>query len=259
MSSQVKVSVITPTFQREVYLRNLLACFTSQTHREAELLILDDSPEPASLFRSGEVEDLRVRYFHSAERLSIGEKRNRLLRASSGEVIVHFDDDDYYAPIYLERMLQALDGLDFVKLGSWFAYSVRARQFFYWDPERLMPHHYLVSPGKELDIVPTRHIPPDFIHRNLWGYGFSYAFRRGVCDKVAFDDINLCEDIQFFEALRDQGFRTSQFPDHEGLALHIIHAANTSALYPQFLVPSFLLRPLFGEELIAAFEEESVP
>ena len=47
---------------------------------------------------------------------------------------MHFDDDDYYAPGYIEFMLEALrSGLDFVKLGSFFLYSQHFQRFAYWE------------------------------------------------------------------------------------------------------------------------------
>src|SRR3954471_5913053 len=108
----MKVSVVTPTFGREKYLPGLLACFAAQTHTDRELLILDDSPAPSTFF--GGLADSRVRYVHSKERLTIGEKRNRLVEMATGEVIASFDDDDYYAPGYLTAMLDGLGDADLV-------------------------------------------------------------------------------------------------------------------------------------------------
>ena len=70
---------------------------------------------------------LACSYTHVTERLTIGEKRNRLIAASSGQVIVHFDDDDYYAPCYVEWMLRQLGDHDLVKLVGWFAYATAAQ------------------------------------------------------------------------------------------------------------------------------------
>src|SRR5581483_12155914 len=92
----MKVSVVTPTYAREKYLPSLHACFSAQTHAERELLVLDDSPAPSAFFRG--LADPRVRYLHVPGRLTIGEKRNRLIELATGEAIAFFDDDDYYAP-----------------------------------------------------------------------------------------------------------------------------------------------------------------
>ena len=39
------------------------------------------------------------------ENQTIGEKRNLAIQNASGDVICHFDDDDLYAPTYVETMV----------------------------------------------------------------------------------------------------------------------------------------------------------
>jgi len=41
-------------------------------------------------------EQFGVRYFHLTERKTIGEKRNIAVSNALGEVIVHWDDDDFF-------------------------------------------------------------------------------------------------------------------------------------------------------------------
>ena len=47
--------------------------------------------------------------------MTIGEKRNWLVEHSRGAIVAQFDDD-YYAPRYLERMVQNLGNDDLTKL-----------------------------------------------------------------------------------------------------------------------------------------------
>src|SRR3978361_2118037 len=101
----MRVSVVTPTFGRERYLAGLYQGFAAQTHQDRELLVFDDSPVPSAFF--ARLAGPRVRYLHAPERLTIGEKRNRLIELATGEVIAFFDDDDHYAPGYLRAMLRS--------------------------------------------------------------------------------------------------------------------------------------------------------
>ena len=41
--------------------------------------------------------------------MSIGEKRNRLLKAANGDYIVFFDDDDWPSPNYVQLILKAIE------------------------------------------------------------------------------------------------------------------------------------------------------
>ena len=46
--------------------------------------------------------------------LDLGEKRNWLVQHATGDYVAHFDDDDYYAPHYISRMVSQILELDVV-------------------------------------------------------------------------------------------------------------------------------------------------
>jgi hypothetical protein len=46
--------------------------------------------------------------------LDVGEKRNWLVQHATGDYVAHFDDDDYYAPHYISRMVSQILELDVV-------------------------------------------------------------------------------------------------------------------------------------------------
>lgn len=102
------VSVICPTYNRRKFLPNLVRQFRYQTYLQEfmELIILDDSPTSN--------EDIipkisNIKYTHLEEKLLLGKKRNHLNSLATGDIIVCFDDDDYYAP---ERVAHAVSKLE---------------------------------------------------------------------------------------------------------------------------------------------------
>lgn len=113
---EVFVSVICPTSaDRHRFHTNLYRCFCDQNYACKELVVVDTGcgPKPSTLFDKFCRTDTRVvyRYFDlpaDAAPWSIGLKRNVACYFASGSVIVHFDDDDLYAPDYITRMLCAL-------------------------------------------------------------------------------------------------------------------------------------------------------
>ena len=248
-----RISVITPTFNRERHLPNLVACFQQQTCGDLELLILDDSSRPSPLMQAGGVDDPRVRYIHSPQRMTIGAKRNRLVEESRGEVIVQFDDDDYYAPQYVATMVGHLEGNDLVKLGAWFGFSRAKRQFFYWDTTVLSSVHFVVGPSDPLVPVSLQGNveEAEFVSKNLWGYGFSYVVKKRVFEKHRFAEQNWGEDYLFTQGMLSAGLKLHQVPDAAGLALHVIHGSNTSRTFPQYLVPRPIADHLFGNQIAA--------
>ena len=238
----MKISVITPTHGRERFLPALYRCFADQAYSDRELLIHDDSPA-ASAFLSN-LRDPRVRYFHTPDRLSVGEKRNFLLQQAQGELCAFFDDDDYYAPTYLAVMAGRLGEADMVKLTGWFALSVPDDALFYWDTSANHPLHYKVGEGPVAFVTSTQ-FKPDFVARNSDGYGFSYLFRRSACGTARFPDQNFGEDFVFLTELRAAGRRIAHLDDDQGLVVHILHNRNTSVIFPQYRLPALLAPRLF--------------
>ena len=242
-----KVSIITPTFEREPFLRLAHRTIAAQTHTDWEWLVLDDSAQPSSYMLG--VTDPRVRYRHTSERMKVGRKRNELASAASGAVIAHFDDDDYYVPTYVERMLRRLDDdVDFVKLSGWFVYAVAYGALADWDTNRKTGRHYAWSPPK----------PPMKLHLGAhtkglenthMGFGFSYVYRADVWRRHAFDDDAHGWEDELFAVAAKQAFRFAHFRDVRGICVHILHGNNLSHCYPQYMLPRIARRWLFPSAL----------
>lgn len=100
----MKISGILPTRGRPAMAARTLRGFLAQTHADKELVILDDSAEPSF----EEAPDLPgVVYARSAERC-IPLKRNSCCELATGEIITHFDSDDWSAPSRLAVQLQMM-------------------------------------------------------------------------------------------------------------------------------------------------------
>jgi len=99
------VSCIMPTMNRRSFVPLALKSFAAQDYPNKELLIVDDGDD--------RVEDLTanlagVRYLWLPRRASIGAKRNLACQEARGEIIAHWDDDDWYAPDRLRYQVTAL-------------------------------------------------------------------------------------------------------------------------------------------------------
>jgi glycosyltransferase involved in cell wall biosynthesis len=185
----ITVSVICPTRNRQKHHETLYRQFAQQEHPDKELWVIDDSPQASPFFMRTLQEDPRVHYEHAA-RISIGDARNRMIRAASGAVIAHFDDDDVYAPNYLASMLQRLRALDvdLVKLSIWTERNALTGRVYRYDG----------------------HTKPE---HDLWGWGFSYVYRRSVASRVSFPAISHAEDIAFVKKMWAAGMKTALVTD----------------------------------------------
>lgn len=246
------VSIITPTHERESYLPRLYNAVMAQSHVDIELLVCDDSDAPSRFATA--LCDERIRYIYSPRRLTQGAKRDLLVREAAGTVIAQFDDDDYYGPEYIETMLQRLGSSDLVKLSAWFILDSQRNELYYWDAERVFQHHYCIGPDESpgLVVMPAGKEGAEWLDRNLWGYGFSYVFRKRIYGDVTFDvTLNKGQDYPFLTSCRRQGLILDAFPDITGLVLHTMHGGNTSRSFPNYRLPFCFLEKFFGSSGLA--------
>ena len=238
-----KVSIITPTYNRELFHRRILNCVLKQTYSDWEWLIHDDSPIPSSVL--SDVADDRVNYIYSPDKMTIGDKRNLLGIRARGEIIVQFDDDDFYCCDYVAKVVDKLesDKLDFINLRGWFVHDLRHGFFGWWNLMVKSGLHFICERKsihvKELD-------NPRGLIGNERGWGFGYAYRKSVIDVVKFPSQDWGED-GVFAAEVERRFRIGWHLDTTGIVLHEIHWGNTSRSFSQYTIPEFLLTKIFPE------------
>lgn len=104
MNSAPFASAVMPTANRPAFVSMAIACFQAQTYEPRELLILDDGDSIRGLVP----DDPRIRYFHDPTPLVLGEKQNLGCELARGEIICHWDDDDWCAPDRLETQVRDL-------------------------------------------------------------------------------------------------------------------------------------------------------
>jgi glycosyltransferase involved in cell wall biosynthesis len=99
------VSCIMPTCNRRLYVPQAIRYFLRQDYPRKELVVVDDGSDPVGDLMPA---DERIRYLRLDRKVSIGEKRNRAVEASRGEIVVHFDDDDWHGAGRLTHQIQPL-------------------------------------------------------------------------------------------------------------------------------------------------------
>ena len=92
------------TRNRREWLPKAIQYFQGQTYQNRELLILADGDEVSDLVPN----DKRIRLIHLEGHPEIGEKRNLGCQLTRGDIIAHWDDDDYSAPERLADQIARL-------------------------------------------------------------------------------------------------------------------------------------------------------
>jgi glycosyltransferase involved in cell wall biosynthesis len=175
------VSCIMPTQNRRRFIPRAIESFLLQDWPEKELVVVDSGDD--------RVEDLirevpNAKYIFYTEPRSewlpnvpIGTKRNIACENASGEIIVHFDDDDYSHPgrisnqiKYLRESGKSVVGYNWIKEFSEFTTNT---------------NDYQVPPG--------------------WAAGTSLCYLKAYWEKHRFPATSFGEDWTFIEVARDSG------------------------------------------------------
>ncbi len=231
-----KVTIITGTWNREAFLPAIHACARAQTYDNLEWIVLDDSDVPSQELQNCSWDKLK--YIYSKDRVTLGEKRNQMIAQASGEIIVNFDDDDYYGPDYVANRVKAIteSGCELSIMSGFFVYQLNTGHFGYYKTRvKKGPAYQFGQRGTQMVDLAKLNIP--LIHLC---FGWSFVYTKALWEKVKFSDITMFEDREFTrQALLHTkiNFYESRSID----AIHAIHNLSSSNCFPQFIIPPFMV------------------
>ena len=108
-----KISILIPTYNRPNFipfvLRNLL--IQEYPHKLLQVVIHDDGDEPfIENYEdfSNAIKPIKLKYLRNKTKLSIGEKRHKLIQNANNNLVVFMDDDDLYEPTYISHSFETL-------------------------------------------------------------------------------------------------------------------------------------------------------
>ena len=106
----VKVSVVVPIYNSEKYLKECINSIINQTIQDIEILCVNDGSTDNSLNILNELKkkDKRIIIFNQ-KNSGAENARNVALNNASGEYISFVDSDDWVEPIFLEKMVYAME------------------------------------------------------------------------------------------------------------------------------------------------------
>ena len=192
------ISCIVPTTaSRNALLPLLLRSFLLQDYPNKELVVISEDfvPLPA---------DPRIRFVKTKNALIVGLKRNAACEAARGEIIAHFDSDDYSAPTRLSSQYEAMCRTNAQVTG----YCNIAFYGVYYDN----------GVRKEEAFKLTANNP-------AWACGTSLMYRKSYWQRHLFQSLQVGEDTEFVkEAVRRRAFYAV---DGVNMMVAFNHPANT--------------------------------
>ena len=191
------ISCILPTYNRRPFIAHAIAYFQRQTYDNRELIILDDGDDTI-----GDLvpRDDTIRYERLPRRISLGAKLNLACEMAKGDLIAHFDDDDWYASWRLAYQAEALEkrGADVCGINQLLYYDLRdGRAYEYRYPRE----------------------------QRIWLLGSDLVYRKDFWRSHRFADIDVGMDGLFcWSAAPDKIVAL----DQRDFAVHMIHGTNVS-------------------------------
>ena len=189
------VSCLMPTADRRRFVWHALQLFLRQDYANRELVIVDDGRD--------RVEDLvpddpRIRYVRAERSPTLGAKRNLACSLARGEILAHWDDDDWAADARLSLQVAALQasgaevcGLSVVR---------------YFDPVEARAWEYRWTD-----------------QQRAWVGGNTLMFRRAAWERRPFPGLNVGEDTRWVWSQAS----VHALPDPSWFAA-LVHTRNTS-------------------------------
>lgn len=216
------VSCVMPTAGRRRWVPHAIRYFLRQDYPNRELVIVDDGDDAV---RDLVPSDSRIRYMRLRRRLTLGAKQNLCVEKSRGDLILHWDDDDWFAPSRISRQVDALlrAGGEICGLPRMLFHDLRTARTWLYD-------------------VPSG--------SRTWLAGGSLLYTRDFWKRGPFPDVQVGADTMFTWT-HDLG-NAVILPDHE-LYVAMIHSSNTS---PKTIGPNWRpwdgdLGRVMGEDLAA--------
>jgi teichuronic acid biosynthesis glycosyltransferase TuaG len=104
------VSIITPTYNAEKFIRKTLESVQNQSYQNWEMILVDDAStdETVKIISDFAKTDNRIKLFQLPKNSGNGFARNVALEKATGKYIAYLDADDLWFPMKLEKQIQFL-------------------------------------------------------------------------------------------------------------------------------------------------------
>ncbi len=194
---QPLVSCVMPTYNRRIFVPQAIRYFLRQDYADRELVVVDDGTDPVADLIP---DDPRIRYIRLPDRRSIGAKRNIGCENARGDLLVHWDDDDWMADWRLRYQVETFLDQDVDVCGLSVVFFCEVPGEHGW--------RYEYPKG-----------------RRPWVHDPTFCYRRGLWASAPFPDSSHSLDARYLWQGRAKSVGTLNDPS---FYVGIVHSGNTS-------------------------------
>jgi glycosyltransferase involved in cell wall biosynthesis len=199
------VSCVMPTANRKRWVLQAIHYFQRQTYTNAELVIVDDGTDGTAEFIAERIRgDSRIRYIAIPAGRTLGAKRNLSVELSRGDLILHWDDDDWMAPHRIASQMEALkrERAEVSGLPRMLFYDAAARAAWLYDYPQT---------------------------QRRWVAGGSLLYTKDFWKRGPFPDVQVASDTHF---IWNRAHERVAYVEDFNIYVAMIHKSNTSPKSP---------------------------
>jgi len=191
------VSCIMPTANRDFFIPDAIDNFLKQNYPNKELIIIDDGDKSISELIP-KIENIKY-YYYNDPLGKLGSKRNLACEKARGKIIMHWDDDDWYAPDWISYQVTLLKKTKTKICGL--------NQVIFHSAER---NTYKMTKNQNSKFP--------------WLSGATLAYWKSFWEKHPFEDLQIKEDDKFVRSAKAKVFAHDYY---DGF-IATLHPKNTS-------------------------------
>jgi hypothetical protein len=192
------VSCIMPTFNRRKFVPLALHYFSRQDYPNKELIVIDDGTDAVVDLIPDNAE---ISYHRLGKKRSLGEKLNLACELAKGDIIVHWDDDDWYGPSRISCQVNWLQTKNAEVCGM--------NTLLYFNITTKAAYKYIYPPQQK-----------------AWLLGSTLCYTKSLWRQNRFASIDVGMDALFVWSAPRQQVRPLENND---IAVHMIHEQNVSS------------------------------
>lgn len=192
------VSIIIPAYNAEKYLRECLDSAVGQTHRNIEIIVVDDGSTDSTAEIVGEyvAVDSRVKLIRQAN-VGVSASRNAAMSRAEGEWIAFLDSDDVLRPDCISTLLDVAASEDSkLVYGDWRGGTDCSAADFEIDKRSTVSID-------AIEVIEQALYQTSSIVPSPWGK----LYHQDLFDDIRFDESLIYEDLDIFYKLADKAGR----------------------------------------------------
>lgn len=226
------VSIIIPSYNKELYIRESILSVVNQTYQNWELIIIDDLSidNTIEIIREFCRNEKRISYFINSKNSGANYSRNLGLEKALGEYILFFDADDILLPNCLKERVEniVLGNYDFCVFSMGVFKNKIGDSSYVWKPNSNKPLNDFMQ-----------HKLPWSILQPIWKASFLKSFKGFDESFSRFQDVELHTRILFTQPKNyrlvvsepDCYYRIDEARKNYSPYIFIEHRINSTILY----------------------------